>query len=185
MTKVRLPDSPEALAAAEAAFVQVSVANELIEAMTDDQGVPAIAYGRLYEYAKARDPARDPQVTKALGEDRSVWEQFRAIAARIGNFGEAAAAAAASTQISHRDGMGWRIHLKPSKAKPDQTYLVFEWSDLALPPPRILYVYGANKSVPLSCELGEAHEGKIQKVLEEDSELVRALRDPASEVLPL
>jgi hypothetical protein len=185
MTKVRLPDSPEALAAAEAAFVQVSVASDLMAAMADDQDAPTIAYGRLYEYAKAGDPARDPQVAKALGEDRSVWEQFRAIAARIGNFGEAAAAAAASTQLSDRDGMGWRIQLKPSKAKPEQTYLVFEWSDLALPPPRTLYVYGADESAPLSCELGEAHEGKIQKVLVEDSDLVRALRDPASKVLPL
>jgi len=185
MTKVRLPDSPKALAAAETAFVQVSVANDLMKAMTDDEASPTIVYGRLYEYVKTADPARDPQVTKALGEDRSVWEQFRAIAARIGNFGEAAAAAAASTQLSNRDGMGWRIQLKPSKAKPDQTYLVFEWSNLTKAPPRILYVYGADDSLPLSCELGEAHEGKIQKILVEDSELVRALRDPASKVLPL
>ena len=184
MTKVRLPDTAEDLAAAQAAFVQLSVANDLMAAAADPSTPPTIAFGRLYEYAKGRDPARDPEVARAIGSEVSVWRQFRAIAVRLGSFGEAAAAAAA-THLSDRDGIGWRIQLKPSRAKPGQTYLVFEWSDLGLPPPRTLYVYGAEAAPPLSCDLGEPHEGKIQKVLLEDSEIVRALRDPASRVLPL
>ena len=141
-------------------------------AAADPSTPPTIAFGRLYEYAKGRDPARDPEVARAIGSEVSVWRQFRAIAVRLGSFGEAAAAAA--THLSDRDGIGWRIQLKPYRAKPGQTYsrcidldttegLV---TDARMRIGRPYAPRPARAAFVATCF--ELHEGKIQKVLLED-----------------
>ena len=106
-------------------------------------------------------------------------------ARRINTAGRRDATAAAGTKaLESRDGHGFTIRLRPSRAEPSQLYVVIELLDHIADTPKALFVAQHPKGL-LKHDLPEARGGTVQLLVETESDLVRILQDPGSEVFLL
>ena len=80
-----------------------------------------------------------------------------------------------------REGEGFTLRLKSSRAAPDQTYVTIELDDPNGAVPTALFVKAPGQSHQRQT-LGPAQEGAVQILAETSSPLVRALQDPKAEV---
>ncbi len=90
-------------------------------------------------------------------------------------------AAASSGLGSSRRGAGFTISLRPSRAEPAQVYVVIDVLDLTSGPPRTLFVSQPDDRL-VKHALPDADGGTIQLLADAESDLVRALSHPESEV---
>ena len=80
-----------------------------------------------------------------------------------------------------RDGAGCRIRFQRSRAEPGQTYVIIELDEGQGARRTTLFVCDAEDRC-LKYRLPEAREGVVQMLLDEDSELLRALLDIKTEI---
>ena len=166
---------------AEAVFVAL----DTIAALTsgrDGAGVRnRVGFGDLYRYAT--DPAR--RMSQALGDalaaSAALRRDLRHLLERTATLHLSARAAASSATVTTRRAASFSITLRESRADRGQTYVIIQFDDAALPPPKTLFViddeHGCRK-LPLP----PPSAGTIQLLLEAESDLLAALRDPRTEV---
>ena len=90
-------------------------------------------------------------------------------------------AAAGTKALENRQGQGFAIRLRPSRAEPSQVYVMIELLDPGAEAPKALFIARHPKGL-LKQALPEARGGMVQLLAEVESDLIRALRDPGSEV---
>ncbi|MDP2815795.1 MAG: hypothetical protein Q8O19_03860 [Rectinemataceae bacterium] len=91
------------------------------------------------------------------------------------------AAAASSGLLDEREGKGFRLRLLASRGVAGQVYILIELAPDTSAEPNVMVVRGAlGECFRLSLPLSQA--GSIQVLSKEETEIVRLLRDPKSEI---
>ena len=140
-----------------------------------------IAFSDLYRYAT--DPAFElsPSAQALLESDPNAAADLeRLLAARPFTYMPRQAAAATSGPV-RRETDAAILTLTPSRAAPDQTYLVIELVDPGAPPPAQLFARSADGGwtrIPLA----KFDSARVQVLLETNGETVAVLSDPETEV---
>ncbi len=167
--------------AAEWAFTAIGEWEGLMGTDEDNEPPGAIAFSRLFGYADDPDPARDPELERALARDPGLRGDFRRLLEHIARYRVPRLAAAVGGEIARRDGDGCRIRLEASLAEPDQTYVIIELADDDARAPGRLFIVDAEdrcSAFPLPPSRG----GVIQLLEDGGSDLVQGLRDVQTEV---
>jgi hypothetical protein len=167
---------------AERIFVALTALDQLSDAVSDRMENSAqVSVGELYRHV------RDPEafVTRALIDglenDVQLRADFSRLVAKNSQCRFPIAAAASSGGVARRDGDGFQITLRKSRAEPSQIYIIIDLRARDEAPPTHLFVLGeeiryCKHRLPLPLD------GTIQLLAEDGSDIVRALEDHQSEV---
>ena len=181
MTKrSRLPED-EGLDVLRELFVAIMDLDDITKATAEPFRRRRIALSRLYTYVTEPGGPEDPELERALEEDPALRADFRRLLEKTAASYLPQVAAASSGIVERREGPGCRIRFEASRAEPSQTYVIIELSDPEVPVPGTLFVcYAEYRCVKFA--LPPAHDGVIQILLEQDSDLLAKLRDIKTEV---
>lgn len=165
-----------------AAFEALTALDTLSQAMATEPHAPQIAFRDLLAWTKG--PAANLPIAykQALLANPALRRDFDRLLSRTAEWRCERAAAASSGLLDTREGNGFRLRLKPSKAAPGQVYLLVEFTG-AMPetPPQTLVVNGADGDC-VRLGLPDLHDGTAQVLTDEDADVVRLLRDPKTEI---
>lgn len=182
----RAPDTP---ALAEAVFVALEtldrvapVADRAGESdVADPPRPPRLSFDDLYRFAFDPAMALSDDQSLALESSPRLRADLRSLVARAAQGEALIAAAASSGTITTRHGTSFRMTLRESRADRSQVYVLIQINGKAALAPRALFVIddaSACRKVALPTPLN----GTVQLLLDADSDIVAALRDPATEV---
>ncbi len=134
---------------------------------------------RLYAWL-ADAHGKDPDLEAALRRSAALRAELRRLAGKIAGYRIPELAAAAAGGVARRAAPGCRVRFEPSRAEPAQTYVVVSLDDPGRHP-RWLAVFAGDDSCR-RIALPEPRAGVIQILVETDSDVLAALRDPGSEI---
>lgn len=160
---------------------QVATALATLEAVAQPPAARPIGFAEIYAYAT--DPLAEPSraLTLGLASEPALQATLRRLLANTA-LGRLPQVAAASTgAVEAREGNGCRIEFKPSRADPNQLYVLIGLAEGWTRAPATLFVYSPQGNC-LKVSLPAAQDGRIQLLVESESDLARALRDVATEV---
>ena len=153
-----------------------------LQALGDAEGAEKkVTLGRLYGYASGAEAGADPELERLLAENQGLRRDFRRLLSKTAVVHMPRVAAASSGEISQRSGANCRIRFEPSRAEPDQVYVIIEFTgaeDFALA--SLFVCDGDNRCDKFS--LPAARDGIVQLLLERESELLAKLRDINTEI---
>jgi len=134
-------------------------------------------------YAYAHDPAYTPSsgLLLALSHDLRLRHDFNRLINKQALASFPRAAAASSGDIQQREEDGFRLTLKPSRADPTQIYLIIESIDRD-ESPRLMFVQIEEEPV-YRLVLDGFEDGEAQILLNEQEDIVKALRNFKSDVI--
>jgi hypothetical protein len=155
--------------------------DDLTRASGEQARLSKIAIGRLYAYATGSEDPEDPELERALEGDPELRADLHRLLEKTATSYLPRVAAASSGPITVREGPGCRIRFEASRAEPSQTFVMIELTDRETPVPGHLFVCDAENHC-LKCPLPPAHDGAIQILLEQGSELLDRLLDIDTEV---
>ena len=168
--------------AARRAFEALSALDDLAAARGKPvAGERSAGFSDLYAYVTDPERPMSQALERALSTRPSLAMDLQRLLRKRASHHAPRLAAASSGLESSRRGSGFTISLRPSRAEPAQVYVVIDVLDLASRPPRTLFVSQPDDRL-VKHALPGAEGGTIQLLADVESELVRALRDPESEV---
>jgi hypothetical protein len=140
-----------------------------------------IGFDDLYKYVNGMRKLDQMELNQALSKDKKLAAGFDRLLHNEALYYLPQAAAASNGEIDEREGEGFVIRLKPSRATPDQIYVMIEFENPGAELPSNLFL------IPVSGEcsrldLPEGSSGTVQIVAEASSDLIKNLRDPGTEV---
>lgn len=136
----------------------------------------------LVRLADDPDAPLGPDARAALDTDARLRADWECLLRRGALAHLPRAAAASSGALARREDGGFRITLRPSRADPDQVYVLIELGPAKRDTqPRALFILGGDHKY-LKHPLPPAVDGAVQVLAEAGSDLVTALRDPATQV---
>ncbi len=140
MPKFPFPDDDEQEVARD-----VFCAEDAWSELTSEQrksDVTAIPFSRLYAFAANPDQSADPELSDALVRDTKLARHFHHLCEQNAVARLPRVAAAGDEPLPSRDGDGCRLRLEPSRAEPEQVYLIVEFNDTAANPENLLLFEG-------------------------------------------
>lgn len=177
------PRGPDRLAEAERVFEALSALDLLtvdVPARTDRQS--RVTMGELYGLATNADEPLTARMIAALENEPRLRGDLERLIAKTALYRLPRAAAAASPgAVATREGTGFRITLKQSKADPKQIYIIIDLARRDATPPAHIFVLGEEIRY-CKASLPAPANGTIQLLADSRSDLVRALGDHRSEV---
>ena len=139
-----------------------------------------VGFSEIHAYATRPDHSPSDALLRALDSDGRVRRDFEALLKNVSVYWMPQVAAASSGDVSTREIDGCRMTFRASRADPDQMFVIIEFTDTSARP-STLFVCGQDK--PMSkIELPVARDGRIQLLLDANSDAVKGLRDIATEV---
>ena len=173
---------PEFHLPAERIFQVLSVLDELAKIGHEPADQPTrISISELYRHARDPDANVTPALLQALEDDVGLRADFTRMVGKNAICGFPIAAAASSGEIVTREGAGFRITLRKSRAEPSHVYIIIDLAECDGAPPFHLFVLGEEIRY-CKHSLPSPHGGTIQILAEDGSDLVRALGNHQSEV---
>lgn len=169
---------PDGEATAEAAFVALETAATLARPAGVAPPAPSVLWAHLTGAAPL-PPATLAAALLAFPASRACLAGLLERAALA--VGARVAAAATDAQVTERSGDGFRLRLLPARGAAGQTWIVIALDGVELSPSRLTALRPEGGS-PVSVALEPPVDGVVQLLAETDSELVRAVGDPASTV---
>jgi hypothetical protein len=168
-------------ARAEETFDALSTLNELrMHLAPTGNHSRRISFDDLYKYVTGTRQLDQTELSLALSQDKKLSAGFDRLLHIEALYYMPQAAAASSDEITEREGEGFVIRLKPSRATPDQIYIIIEFKNLdAKHPSRLFIMPVSGKCSKL--DLSEGSNNVLQIVAESSSDLVINLRDPGTE----
>lgn len=166
---------------AEAVFVALDGINALGSRPSDEAPRQSIGFKDLYRFATDPGQMMSPGLRQALHSNRRLRADLHHLLERMAVFSLPARAAASGGTITTRQGEGFRMTLRESRAERGQIYVIIRFGDTVMPPPKMLFVIDDDsgfRKLPLPAPSA----GTVQLLLEADSDIVAALRDPRTEV---
>ena len=165
--------------AAEAVFDALTT----VDALTaPDAGTQRrVGHADLYAYATHSGRGMDESLRRALAESPMLRRDLERIIDRQSLYHFPRVAAASSGAVTEREGDGFRIRFRESKAAKGQTYVIIEIDEPANGTPRSLFMCGADRHYG-KIELPEEQDGVIQLLLDNSSADLKALRDVQTEI---
>ena len=168
--------------AAQHAFLALSTLDGLREAeRRRDDDSRRIGFADLYAFVSDPQRTMTAALGRALNEQPRLRVDLDRLIAKTARYHAPKLAAASTGPATQRHGTGFTIALRPSRAEPSQVYVVIELADIVPGLPRLLFVSDQQDRL-LKQPLPEAQGNTIQLLAEASSDLIRALRDPESEV---
>ncbi|MDP6475782.1 MAG: hypothetical protein QF666_12635 [Alphaproteobacteria bacterium] len=138
-----------------------------------------LSFARLYAYVGEADT--DPAVEAALRDSASLRADYRRLVEKFSAPLVPLAIAAASGEANVREGIGCRLHFVPSSAEPSQTYVIVEFTEQSDAPASTLFLCDKSNNCR-KVALEAAREGRVQLLLENDSDLLARLMDKDTEI---
>lgn len=168
---------------------QKMAAEALFDALTtvDALGAPAAGAARraghaeLYAYATRPERGMDESLRRALDESPALRRDLERMLDRAALYHFPRVAAASTGAVTEREGEGFKIRFRESKAAAGQTYVIIEIEDPASATPRSLFLCGTDRHYG-KIELPEEQDGVIQLLLDSGSDELMALRDVRTEI---
>ena len=174
--------TPKQKAAAAEVFGALSVLDTLNDGLNDAGERPRrVGFSDLYTYATGPDSVMDDTLRRALDENQRLREDLHCLLGKVSLYHFGRVAAASSGAVENREGDGFRLQLKQSRAVDTQTYVIIELAEGKAGAPTTLFV-GNPEGQYVKKALPEAQDRTIQLLVESNSELVAALRDVSMEV---
>lgn len=173
---------PEQRKAAEHVFDALSNLDALAErADADEDDAKGIGFPDIYAFAT--DPKRemDNTLRAALLRNPRLRRDLERMLANRPVYRFRRVAAASSGAVDGREGDGFSIRLRASRADPRHTFISIELAPGTPRSPGMLFV-SLNGEEFIKHSLPEPQDGVIQLLVETNSELVNALRDVQAEV---
>lgn len=166
---------------AEAVFVALDGLASLASGAAETAHRTRIGFGDIYRFAT--DPAREMsrELGDALAANGRLRRDLRRLLERTTPLHLSARAAASSATVTTRHGAEFRMTLRESHAEGGQIYVIIQFNSSVAPPPKTLFVIDDKRGCR-KLPLPAPSAGAIQLLLEADSDLVAALRDPRTEV---
>ncbi len=167
---------------AECAFGALSTLDEITAAKRSrGTGERQVGFGDIYAYVNEPGRPMNARLSEALEADAGLREDLLRLLTKTAGYRCPRSAAAGTKVLESRQGQGFIIRLRPSRAEPSQVYVVIELLDPAAETPKALFI-AEHRDGLLKHALPEARGGMVQLLAETESDLVRALRNPGSEV---
>jgi len=166
---------------AEAVFVALETLDGIAPETRGDTPMPRVSFDELYRFASDPHMTMSEELRTGLANDPRLGADLRRLIRRSAPGGPLLAAAASSGTITTRQGTSFRMTLRESHADRSQIYVVIALAAKSAAAPRALFVIDEQatcQKVPLPPPLN----GTVQLLLDADSDIVAALRDPATEV---
>jgi len=140
-----------------------------------------VAFADLYAYAI--DPNHEPadQLLDALDRNTGLQADFQRLLRNTARYYMPEVAAASTGALESREVDGCRIIFKPSKADPDQLYVIVEATADKSFNPEILFVQFSDGRSRRAALAG-AQNGRVQILLDRGSEIAQGLLDISTEV---
>jgi hypothetical protein len=182
------PRAPDTTPLAEAVFVALETLDRVApnttrgaSAEADRARPPRVSFDDLYRFAN--DPGEDmsSDMAAALAASPRLRADLRLLVERAARGESLIAAAASSGTITTRHGTSFRMTLRESRADRSQVYVLIQINGKAALAPRALFVID-DASACRKLSLPTPLNGTVQLLLDADSDIVSALRDPATEV---
>lgn len=143
-----------------------------------------VGFTDLYEYAHNPNGIMSAALGSALIHNASLRRDLDQLIDRMSVYHFPKAAAASSGALESREGSGYKIRLKASRADEGQLYVIIEISNLDEPQPESLIVKLEDGRY-IKQTLPEGINGTYQLLLETNADMVVALRDIKTEVFLL
>jgi hypothetical protein len=163
---------------AEAAFMSLSHAAALSEAMREEVQERRPTFADLYAWATDPNHILSHAKQAVIATDPKLRRDLSLLLGRLGRLRAVAAAAASSGGLDARSGPGFTLRLTVSRADAGQTYIGIELDLAALPDgaaPSLLLVL--RDGAPIAkLALSDAPDGLIQLLESSDGAAVRGLR---------
>jgi hypothetical protein len=140
-----------------------------------------VGFADLFAYATEPDSVMDDPLQRALAESPRLRDDLDHLLSRNAIYRFPRAAAASSGAVESREGEGFRIQLRASRAVESQVYVIIELADQSAEPPKTIHLAEPEDRYS-KYALPEAQGGTIQMLVEADSPLVAALRDVHTDV---
>ncbi len=152
-----------------------------VEQLTSDDAPAATrpSFARLYAYVGEAES--DAKIEAALAADNRLRADYRHLVEKFSAPFVPRALAADSGETSLREGIGCSLRFVPSTAEPSQTYVIVEFTETADAPAATLFLcdrYDNCRKIPLE----PARDGKVQLLLDNDSDLLARLMDKDTEI---
>ena len=182
MTRAWKTLEPRRKAVAERVFDALSSLDTLTE--RENAGETAerkVGFAELYAFATRSDLPMGEELKRALDESETLRRDLDALLERTAVYHFPRVAAASSGGVESREGEGFSLRIRPSRAATGQSYVIIEMADDAADAPKTLFVCGADQQYG-KYPLPDAQNGVIQLLVDSDSALVQALRDVHTEV---
>lgn len=165
----------------EAVFVALDTLAQVPAGVAQSSRPSRIGFGEIHRFATENAGAMSPELRDALAASPRLRADLRHLLARISSLHLSAQAAASSATVTTRHGAGFQMTLRESHADRSQIYVTIQFGEAATAPPSTLFVIDNNRGCR-KLPLPAASAGAVQLLLEADSDLVAALRDPRTEV---
>jgi hypothetical protein len=143
--------------------------------------LPRAGFDDIYRFANDPTMTMDDTLARSLSADARLRADLRHLVERAAKGGGLLAAAASSGTITTRHGTSFRMTLHQSRADGNQIYVLIHLAGKGTMAPRTLFVID-DDSTCRKVPLPSPQDGTVQLLLEADSEIVAALRDPTTEV---
>jgi hypothetical protein len=167
---------------AEHAFDALSTLDEIAAVeRARGTGERQVGFADIYAYVNEPDRSMSAQLSEALEADARLRDDLLRLLTKSAGYRCPRSAAAGTKVLESRHGQGFTIRLRPSRAEPSQVYVVIELLDPAAETPKALFIAEHREGL-LKHALPEARGGAVQLLAETESDLIRALRNPSSEV---
>jgi len=144
----------------------------------------SIGFADIYEYANNPNGVMSAELGAALIGNAGLRRDLDQLIARMSVYHFPKAAAASSGDLESREGDGYKIRLKTSRANESQVYVIVEISNTDALPPESLVVKLENGRY-IKQALPEGLNGIYQLLLNTRTEMVSALRNIKTEVFLL
>jgi len=144
-------------------------------------GERQVGFADIYAYVNEPGCPMSPRLSEAFEADVRLRDDLLRLLAKTAGYRCPRSAAAGTKVLESRHGQGFTIRLRPSRAEPSQVYVVIELLDRRAEAPKSLFIAEHREGL-LKHALPEARGGTVQLLAETESDLIRALRNPSSEV---
>ena len=175
--RINLPDAASVDAVAQR-FADHDAVRQAVDLATNTQ--PSLSFDKLYGYANG-ETAHNDEVEQALENNARLRADLRILLAKVAINHLPEVAAASSGEIEVRETDQCRIRMEPSRAEPDQIYLIVELTDQAAPLPRVLFTCTSDDR-SARIDLPKGRNGVIQVLIDRTAPIVNNLRDHNAEV---
>jgi hypothetical protein len=176
--RINLPENQD-LAAVQARFAEEDQVRKTLVDLQDAR--PKIAFNRLYRFATGAT-SHDAELQTELRQNADLARDFNTLLQKVSwSYLPQVAAASTDEKLGLRETDLCAIRIEPSRAEPDQVYVIIELKDRTAISPKSLITTSADGSVE-TLELPEDHEGVIQLLLQADDVILLALQSHGTEV---
>ena len=178
MMDFKMPDDGEVEQLREI-FHKNSLVRELTASIAHRETSDELSPSRLYAYLTSFTGV-DEKLELKVQENVNLRRLYREIVDQTARYRLPEAMAASSEEYPIRHGNGCTIRMEPSRAEPDQVYVIIEFTGDVDQVPRSMFVCAEDKTCT-RFELPELKDGIVQFISDSQSNLIKLLMNPKTE----